>query len=57
MADMKKCPIIQRVPCALHADRVAAICYRCHDLALEQQAKQYAAQRREAHKAYLAAQK
>jgi hypothetical protein len=54
---VKKCPIIQRVPCALHPDRVAAICHRCHDAALQQQATQWAAQRREAHKEYLAKQK
>lgn len=51
---MKKAPIIQRVACTLHADKVAAICSKCYDLAERQMQAQWAKERKVAHQEYLA---
>ena len=48
-----KAPIIQRVPCAIHPDRVAALCHKCHELAERERDAQWTKQRKEAHKDYL----
>lgn len=48
-----KCPIIQRLPCAIHSERVAALCHKCHELAERQRDLQYAKERKEAHREYL----
>lgn len=51
-----KAPLIQRVPCARHPDRVAAICHKCHDLAEQQRDLQWTKDRKVAHQEYLRAQ-
>jgi hypothetical protein len=48
-----KAPIIQRVPCAIHSERVAALCHKCHELAERERDMQWTKQRKEAHKEYL----
>jgi hypothetical protein len=45
-------PRIQRVPCGLHDEKVAAICSKCHDLAERQRDQQWARDRKEVHKEY-----
>lgn len=45
--------IIQRVPCAIHSDRVAAICHKCHELAERERDVQWTKERKAAHQEYL----
>lgn len=37
----------------MHADRVAAICHKCHELAERQRDLQWTKERKEAHRAYV----
>lgn len=53
MSHVTTMPRIQRLPCALHAEKVAAICSKCHDLAERQRETQWTKQRKEAHQEYL----
>lgn len=52
MSHVTTMPRIQRLPCALHAEKVAAICSKCHDLAERQRDQQWSKERKEAHKEY-----
>lgn len=45
--------IIQRIPCELHPDRVAAICHKCHELAEREREMQWVKERKAAHQEYL----
>lgn len=56
MSHVTTMPRIQRLPCSLHAEKVAAICSKCHDLAERQRDAQWSKERKEAHKEYLEAQ-
>jgi hypothetical protein len=54
MTHVTTMPRIQRLPCELHVEKVAAICSKCHDLAERQRDAQWAKDRKDAHKTYLA---
>ena len=53
MTHVTTMPRIQRLPCALHEEKVAAICSKCHDLAERQRDAQWAKERKEFHQGYL----
>ena len=53
MSDLELAKLALRKPCRYHAPNKAATCTDCYDAALEQQAQQWARQRRAAHKRYL----
>ena len=53
MSHVTTMPDVQRLPCSLHAEKVAAICSKCHDLAERQRDQQWSKDRKEAHKEYL----
>jgi hypothetical protein len=52
MTHVTTMPRIQRLPCGLHADKVAALCTKCHDLAERQRDQQWSKERKDAHKDY-----
>jgi hypothetical protein len=53
MSHVTEMPRIQRLPCALHSEKVAAICSKCHDLAERQRDQQWAKERKTAHQEYM----